>query len=187
MGQSFLLKQLVALVQVLLQLLLVADVRPDLFLVQTHRTDAIPARPELTPEQRALGPQHLAVNADRALALEVPHRHRDAVLGRHAQQHVDVVGHRLALDQLHVLLAAQLAEDLADRPPRPSEKLLPAVLWQDHHVVLAVPLHVGLALPIFTHDGSPFAPSGPSSGGPSITDDAGTAEPREFSPAEPVD
>ena len=36
-------------------------------------------------------------------------------LGWHTQQHVDVVRHRFALDQFHVLLAAQLPQDLPDR------------------------------------------------------------------------
>src|SRR5205823_3937140 len=174
------------LVQVLLQLLLVANVLPDLFLVQSDRAHAIATRPELPPEQRPFRSQHLAVDADGALALQVPHRHRDGILGRDADQHVDVVRHGFTFHQFHVLLPAQLPKDRADRFARPTEKLLLAVLWQDHNVVLALPLHVGLTLPIF-HDGSPFAPRGLPQRRPSTATDAGTAEPIEFSPPEAVD
>lgn len=73
-----------------------------------------------------------------------------------AQQHVDMAWYRLAFHRFHVLLSAQFPKNFADRSTCPSEKLLLAVLWQDHNVILALPLHVGLTLPIL-HDGSPFA------------------------------
>ena len=88
---------------------------------------------------------------------------------------------------VEIILSAQFPENLADLPARPSEELLLAILWQDHYVILALPLHVGLALPIFIHDGPPFALRGLPQGGPSIAKNAGTAEPDEFSPAELVD
>ena len=111
----FYLKQLVSLVQVLLHLLLVTDVLPDLFLVQSDGADTIPAGPEFPTEQRAFGPQHFPVDPDRAFALQVSHRHRDALLGRNAEQHVDVIRHRFVFDQLHVSLPAQFQKDFADR------------------------------------------------------------------------
>ncbi len=63
--------------------------------------------------------------------------------------------------QLHVLLAAQLPQNLADLASDASVKPLPPVFWNDHYVVLAVLLHMGLAPPVFhsvLQD-----PSGPSS------------------------
>jgi len=53
-------------------------------------------------------------------------------------------------------------------------------------MVLTLPLHVGLTLPIF-HDGSP-CPSGPASWeNHFVKNTQETAEPFKFSPAEPVD
>ena len=112
--------------------------------------------------------------------------------GRDARQHVDVVGHQVPLQQVDPLLPAQVPQDLSDLPAELAVRHPLAVLWHDHHVVLpvlALPPDVGLALPVFAHDGPPFAHQGPSSslkGDRLSENNAGTAEPTEFSPAELV-
>ena len=83
----------------------------------------------------------------------------------HAQQHVDVVRHCLTLHQLDILLAAQVPKDLPDASSYPSVQHLATVLREDYDVILAVPLHVGLTLPIL--QGGPPAPRGLPHGGPS--------------------
>jgi hypothetical protein len=77
------------------------------------------------------------------------------VLGWHAQQHVDVVRHGVALQNLDLLLSAKLPKNPSYLPPSTSKKLPLPVLWQSHHVELAVPPHMGLATPIFHRRSSP--------------------------------
>ena len=52
--------------------------------------------PELVPEVRVP-----VEHEQRALALKIAHEARDAELRRDADQHVDVVGHEVPLDDLH--------------------------------------------------------------------------------------
>src|SRR5271157_2762258 len=149
------------LVPILLELLLVSDVPSDLVFVQTDGTYTVPPCPETPAEQRPFRSQQLPVDPGRTLALQVPDRHGDAIPGGHAQQHVDVVRHCLTLHQLDILLTAQIPQDLPNSSPDLSVQHLATVLRKDHDVILTVPLHVGLALPIF--HGGPPAPPGPSS------------------------
>jgi hypothetical protein len=95
------------------------------------------------------------MNPNRTLAFEVPDRHRDTIPRRHAQQHVYMIHHRMPLQQLDPLLTTQLPEYLPDLMAQSSVHDLPAILWYNDHMVLALPLHVGLTLPIF-HDSSPL-------------------------------
>ena len=59
-----------------------------------------------------------------------------------------VVRHRLAFDQIHAPLLAQLPQNLSNPTPQPPVQHLPPVLRNDDHVVLAFPSHVGQTLPI---------------------------------------
>src|SRR5271157_4849757 len=124
-----------------------------------------PPCPETPAEQRPFRVQQLPVDPGRTLALQVADRHGDAALRGHAQQHVDVVRHCLTLHQLDILLPAQISQDLPDASPHPPVQHLATVLREDDDVILAVPLHVGLALPIL-HGGLP-APRGLPRRGPS--------------------
>jgi SAM-dependent methyltransferase len=56
-------------------------------------------------------------------------------------------------------LSAQVPKDWADLMPQPSVEDFPAVLRYDHHVVLALPPHMGLVLP-FVHKLLLHAPRG---------------------------
>jgi hypothetical protein len=97
-----------------------------------------------------------------------------------------MIRHRFTFDQLDLLLTTQFSETLANLTAKPSIYGLLAVFWHYYNMVLTFPLDVGLTLPIF-HDGSP-CPAGPASlenHYQKITLE--TAEPFEFSPAEPVD
>jgi|SRR5271157_44430 len=101
--------------------------------------EALNASGETPAEQRPFRFQQLPVDPGRTLALQVPDRHRHAVPGGHAQQHVDVVRHCLTLHQLDILLTAQIPQDLPDLTPKPSVEDLTAVLRYNHDVVLAIP------------------------------------------------
>jgi YD repeat-containing protein len=70
----------------------------------------------------------------------------------------------LAFDQLDPLLSAELSEYLANPATYSTERLPVPVLWNNHHMVLALPLHVGLTTPIF-HLRSSLAPRGLPQGG----------------------
>gem|GEM_PF-6207154 len=101
------------------------------------------------------------MNPNRTLAFEIPNRHRNTISRRHTQKHMNMIRHRLTFHQLDLLPATQLSENLANLHTKPSIQSLFAVLWQYHNMVLTLPLHVGMTLPVF-HDGSP-CPSGPTS------------------------
>src|SRR5262249_45791172 len=103
---------------------------------------------------------------------------------RHAQQHVDLVWHCLTLHQFDILLTAQVPQDLADAPSEPSVQHLATVLRKDHDVILAVPLDMGLTLPIL--HGGPPAPRGLPRGGPSHLH-AGNGRAFRVAPPEAVD
>ena len=81
--------------------------------------------------------------------------------------------------------AGKAAEEFLQFLGEHFEKLLLPVLWQNHHVVLTVPPHMGLATPIFHWD--PPRPSGPSSAEDHFICSQETAEPVQFSPPEAVD
>src|SRR5512135_3110744 len=130
-----------------LQLLLLADVPPHPGLVQAHRADAIPRRPEMQPRQPTLGEQ-LPVDPHDTLALQEADRMGHAGLGRDAQAQVDVVGHRMPFHQVDPSLTAQLPQDHADLPPQPPVEDLPAIFRYDHDVVIAVPPHMGKVTPL---------------------------------------
>ncbi len=78
-----------------------------------------------------------------------------------SMMHGDVIRHCLPLHKLDILLAAQIPQDLPDAPPDSPVQHLATVLRENHDVILAVPLHVGLTLPLF--HGRSSCPEGPSS------------------------
>jgi len=174
------------LIQILLHLLLIADVLPNLLLVQADRA------PRSTREPRNSRPNSVPWSAAPRGGLRMallPFKYPIVIAMLYLAEHSAACGCGRTLPclhQFHVLLPAQLPENLPDLSPRLPKKLLLPILWQDHHVILAFPLHVGLTLQSLLRRFS-FALSGPSQGGPSITNAAGTAEPDEFSPAELVD
>ena len=90
---------------------------------------------------------------------------------------------RIAIDQFDILLPTQLAENLSDLRTQASVELSPPVFWYDNDMILTVPLHMGLATPVF-HLGSSRTLRGLPREDPFYT--PGTAEPSEYSPAELV-
>ena len=122
-------------------------------------THAISAWPEHSSKQSSLRSEQFPMNSHCTLSFQVSNRHCDAVLRWNAQQHVKMVGHRMPFQQFNPLLTAQLPQNLADLFPAASKQPPLPVLWNDHHVVLALPLHMGLTTPIF-HLRSAPAPRG---------------------------
>src|SRR5512135_2076374 len=127
------------------QLVLLADILPHPGLIQAYRAHAVTRRPEVQARHPALMKQ-LPMDPNGALTLQESHRVSHAGLGRDAQAQVDVVGHRMPFHQFDASLSAQLPQDWTDPTPQPSGEDFPAVLRYDHHVVLALPPHMGQAL-----------------------------------------
>src|SRR6516165_1009027 len=88
------------------------------------------------------------MNPHGALALEKSDRVRHAVLGWDAQAQMDMIGHRMAFQELDAALATQLPQDQADPASQPPVEDLPTVFRYNHRVGLALPPHMGQALPL---------------------------------------
>src|SRR5271170_7172738 len=88
------------------------------------------------------------MDANSTLPFQEPDCVRHAVLGRNAQAQVDMVGHRMTFHQLDSTLTTQFAQDRANLSPQPSIEDFSAVLGYDHYMVLALPPHMGQALPV---------------------------------------
>ena len=101
------------------------------------------------------------MDSNRTLAFQIPNRHRYAVLRWYAQQHMDMVRHRIALLHFYAFLSAQIPQYLSNPTPKlPIHHFLP-VLRQNDYMILAFPSYMCLTLSIF-HYGPPW-PLGPSS------------------------
>jgi hypothetical protein len=61
---------------------------------------------------------------------------------RKAQAQVHMVGHRVDFHQLDPSLTTHLAQDRANLPPQSSAQDFQAVPRYDHHMVLALSLHM---------------------------------------------
>jgi len=133
-------------------------------LVQTYCAHTIAARPKTTTKKRTFSPKKYTMNSNRTFAFKIPYRHRYTILRRNTQQHMKVIGGRIAFQQPNIFLSAQFTNNLADRFAMFFKVFLFPVLWYNHHVILTFPFYMGLTLPIF-HFGSP-CPFGPSSGEP---------------------
>ena len=164
-------------------LLLVLDVLLDHRFIQPHGAYALAARPKRSSIQASTHLSEVTVDPNGTLSFQESHRVRNAVLRWNTQQQMNVVQRCIALHQFDVLLPAKVAENLPDLCTKTSKELAPPVFWNNHNVVFAVPLHMGLATPVF-HLGSSCAPRGLPQEDPFYT--PGTAEPSEYSPAELV-
>jgi len=99
-----------------------------------------------------LFPKVFPMNPDRRLPLQEFYRIGNAVLLRNAQAHMHVIRQGMAFDQFDAILATQISENLSDVFPKSAKNGLPSVLWDEYQMVLAIPSHMGLALP-FSHLG----------------------------------
>jgi len=92
----------------------------------------------------------------------------------------------MPLDQFHLMLLTQIAENLPDPAAQRSEDHPFPVLWNKDDVVPAVPSDVGLALP-FSHDGLLLIERGGSLKETVYhTEHDGTVEPWRVSPPKAV-
>ena len=143
----------VQLTLTVLQLLLLADVLPHPVLIQAHRADAVPRRPEVQPRHPALV-EPLPVDPHGTLALQEADRMGHAVLGRDAPAQVDVVGHRRPFHQIDPSLTAQLPQDHAYLAPQPGA---PPFVRPGDSVVAGQPLLIIEAMKVMNQIRAPRA------------------------------
>ena len=117
-------------------------------LVQSHRAHAVPLRPEMQPGEIAGLSQAFPVNPNRRFPFQETHRVRHTEFRQNAQTRVDVIRHRVSFNPLHTRPNAQLAQNPTHLPPQRSVEHTPTALRHKHHMILAAPFHMGLALPI---------------------------------------
>lgn len=123
---------------------LLSYVLRDRGLVQPDGRDTVALCPELPVSELVLETCMLVEHEQRAFALRIPHKARDADLGWNAHQHVHVVGHQVPLYYLLHLLLAEVPEDLALAVLVVDG--LSSILWTKHDVVPAHPFRMHQAV-----------------------------------------
>ena len=124
------------------------DVFSNALFVPAHCADTVTSRPKTTAKQGASRSQHITVDTNCALAFQVPNRVGYAVLRWNAEQHMNVVWHSLAFQKLKPTMLAQFPEYLPYPAANLAVKNLSAILRDNDHVILALPFHMCLTLPI---------------------------------------
>ena len=124
------------------------DVLFNTLFVSANRADAVSLCPETATEQSTSGPQYAPMDSNRTFAFQVPDGMRDAVLGRHAEQHMDMVWHHLTFQKLYSALLAPLAKYFPHSPTYFPIKCFSTVFRDDNYTVLAFPLYMCLTLSI---------------------------------------
>ncbi len=140
--------------------LLLPDAPRDRRLVQADGGNAVALSPELPVAELVL---HVLVPVEyhqRALPFQIAHHAGHAALRRYRQQHVDVVGHQVLLDDLYPLVLAELPEDLPKVGPHLVVDDFAPILRRERDVVPAHPLRVRQAAGLLGHTPSPPSPLG---------------------------
>ena len=135
--------------------LLLPDALRDGRLVEPDGGDVAALRPEPPVAELVLQVGVLVEDHERALALQVAHHARHAVLRRYRQQHVHMVGHEAPLYYLDALVLAEPPQDLPYVGPDLAVDGLSPILRREHDVVLAHPLRVRKAVGFVGHSRTP--------------------------------
>ena len=130
---------------------LLPDVLGDRRLVQPDGRHVVALRPELPVAELVLQARVPVEYHQRALALQVSHHARHAVLRGYRDQHVHVVGHQVPLYYLDALVLAELPEYLPYVLPDLVVDDFAPILRREHDVVLAHPLRVRQAVRFLRH------------------------------------
>ena len=119
------------------------DVLNDLFLVVANRGDVVATRPEVFTREVSLFTAPLPSDGNGALTLEEADDRGHGVLGRDGDEHVDMIGHDVALVDGAFFLLGQLMEDRPEGRTNLAPEEPPSLFGNEHHVVFAVPVVVG--------------------------------------------
>ena len=120
-------------------LLLRTDVLRNHLLVPAYRAYIVTTGPEMLPGKIPVPPEIIPRNPDRALAFDVSHDLRDAVLRRNSDQHVHMVHHDMPLENPAFLLGGEFAEPFAEYLPQVVHYRFLPVFGDEYHMVLAFP------------------------------------------------
>lgn len=164
--------------------ILFLDVTTNHRCIQSDSIHTIATSPKASSKYRAARPDQFSMNPHGTLAFQVPNCHRYRILRGDTQQQMNMVRLSIPLHQLDIFASAQITQNRSDLRPPPAEKQTLTILRCNHNMVLAVPFHVGLTLPVLHGDHS-LALQGLPQGRSSLFS-LETAEPLQFSPAEPV-
>jgi hypothetical protein len=95
--------------------------------------------------------QQLAVDSNGTFAFQIPYCRGYAVFRRNAQEHMNMIWHRLTFFQFYAFLPTPIAQDLSDFPSEGSIDCFSTIFWQNHHMIRAFPPHMCLTSFIFHH------------------------------------
>ena len=124
---------------------LFADVLFDHLLIESGCAHKVASCPELFLEDGfALG--ELVVEKNGTLALEESDDGSDTVFWWDPQHHVHVIDLDRPFDDLDTLLSGKFSEDLSKDIPNGTEEDFLSVFGSEHHVICAIPPHVGLGM-----------------------------------------
>jgi len=118
---------------------LLLDVLPDSLFVSAYGGHEVSSGPEAEASEVLFSPKERPCNVDGALAFDVANHLSNRVLRWNRDEHVNMVGHEVTLQNVAFPLPSQFPEDLAQIPPKLLEEGFPSVLWNPYHMVLAVP------------------------------------------------
>src|SRR5712691_6022618 len=79
---------------------------------------------------------------DRTLSFDVPHNLRHRIFGWDRDHHMHVIRHQMSLFNAALLLRRELSEHLPQVPSQLAIQRLPPALWNEDHVVFALPFRV---------------------------------------------
>ena len=127
---------------------MVPDVLSYTLFVPAYSAHAVASRPKAAAEQSPFCFHHVAMDSNGALSLQISNRMGYAVFWWDTEQHVHMIGHRLAFQKVDSTLLTQFPKYLAYSLPYLAVEHFLAVLRNDHHMILAFPLHMCLTLRI---------------------------------------
>ena len=123
---------------------LVLNVLPHDVLIETDCGDGVSSRPEVFGSERAAALGIETVRADGALPFEESDDVGNRVFRWNGDDEVQMIGERIAFDDLAFLLLGELADDFPDLDSGFREEDLLSVFGYNDDVVPTVPFHMTL-------------------------------------------
>jgi len=124
-------------------MLLFLNVLPDLLLLEADRGYRVASGPEVLAREVSDLAGELTGNRNGALAFQKPDYRGHGVLGRDGNEHMDVVRHGVAFENLTLLLLGQSVEDGSNSLANGPKEHFSSSFWDKHHVIFAIPFAMG--------------------------------------------
>jgi len=120
---------------------LLSNILPHRSFITTDGAYPIARGLKVQPRHSPLQEQ-FPVDTDSTLPLQESKDVRNRVLRGNLQAQVNVVGHRVPFQHLHLLLNTQIPQNSPDGSSQLAIQDLPTVFWDEHNMVLALPTDV---------------------------------------------